>query len=162
MAMSISSLSDALFEHVLNNITEAEAIKGWADAFAIYFSDAEAGGIPVTSDLVIAAKVAMSSAMVGLSLPGEGSDRIQSGITAFWTAATAATPGFFPGTIQPATPPPNLSLIAGAIDTVALNNTAPLLTGQQALDALATSIHPFNLGGITTRPGAPPVPVPIT
>ena len=161
MAMSISTLSDALFENVLNKITEVEAIAGWADAFAIYFSEATAGGIPVDSQKVIGAKVAMRSAMNGLSAPGLGSKSIQNGISAFWIAATGQTSLFFSGTIPPALPPPFLDRIAPAIDIVAVLNVLPVVTAQVALDALATAIHPFNLGGSTTIPGAPPVLVPI-
>ena len=150
----------------MNQADEADAVEAWGEALVVYFGDAVAGGIDGLDDIpiagVAAAKPLITAALVGMSVPGAGAAKIQAAFVAFWAAVVASTSAYFPGTIPPTTAPPLLGTMEAAMAPVLLANTTGALPLDASLDALAAVIHPLNLGGITTLPGAPPVQVPIT
>ena len=160
MPLSSTALADALKAEVVNQADEADAVEAWGEALVVYFGDAVAGGIPIAG--VAAAKPLITAALVGMSVPGAGAAKIQAAFVAFWAAVVASTSAYFPGTIPPTTAPPLLGTMEAAMAPVLLANTTGALPLDASLDALAAVIHPLNLGGITTLPGAPPVPVLIT
>ncbi len=138
---------------------ELESAQKFADAFTAYFYEATGAGIPVAPGSLSAATKAMVSALSGMSKAGEVA--MQSGIVAFWGVICGATPSIFSGTIPPCTPPPTLSGIGDTLTSVFTANTSGKLDKKQSMLTIATAIHTNNLGGITTLPGAPPVPGPI-
>lgn len=144
MAMSDSTLADELKAMPLFD-NEPDAVAAWADAFDVYFQDAEAGaGGPVVPDGLSACKSAMEGALSGMSGSGAGAAAIQAGILAYWGAIVPAVAW---ATCTGVTPPPGLTGLAAALAPVFLANTAPGVTKEQAFDAIAAAIHAINIVG---------------
>ena len=154
MAMSSGTLSTQL-QNLAPAGDEPTAIGHLADAWHTYFSSAQAGAVPYAPSSV--PRDAMAGAMTGLSTTG--SVAIQAGVTAYWVAVAAGGPVFFP-TATLVTPAPGLAGIAAALVPVFLANTLGSLDLASSCSAIATVLHPLNLGGTATLPG--PVVTPIT
>lgn len=139
--------------------TELDAIEAWAEAYKLYFADAEANAVPVLAPILETAKAAMAGAMTGLSVTGAAA--IQSGITAFWTALAPPASVFTAATLI--TPPPGLAAISADILLAAPNNVLGKKSAPDALGALVLGdagppvnigIHTLCLTGATaTFPG---------
>jgi len=157
MAMSANRLATEM-EKIEPTIVEIEAARILAKAFATYFYDAMAGGVPVVPGTLVAAEAAMLGALTGMSVPGAGAVAIQSGITAFWGVVAASAAVVFPTMIS-ATPPPTLAAIAAAIMGVAPANVSGNLPEKQAMKVVAGVIHLNNLGGTAALLVGPPVPI---
>lgn len=156
MAMSQTTLKDEMVAMGLFG-TEADAIDTWTAAWSAYFADAETNGIPVTPASLPTAESAMAGALAGMSASGAGAQKIQDGITAWWGAVAAVPADFFTGSIL-ITPPPGLSGIKDALQTKFDENRDGKVTEDAAYNAIAGVLHPANLGGIATFPGAPTPP----
>jgi len=159
MTMSQSTLKDELAAMVLYE-SETDAIDAWTAAWSGYFSDAETNGIPVSPAALPTAEAAMKTGLAGMSVSGQGAQKIQDGITAWWNVIVAAPAVFFAGSIAVA-PPPGLSGIASALQSVFDSNREGEVTKDQAYTAVAGVLHPANLGGTATFPGSPPPTFPI-
>jgi hypothetical protein len=159
MAMSQNTLKSEFTGMGLYG-TEVDAIDAWTLAWSKYFEDAETNGIPVEVTALLSAESAMRSALVGMSQFGQGAAKIQAGIIAWWGAIAAAPITFFPGAIL-VTPPPGLGGIAAALAVVFASNIAGSVSKEDAYSAIAGALHPLNLGGTATFPGAPPPVFPI-
>ena len=156
MAMSQTTLKDEMVAMGLFG-TEAEAIDTWTAAWSAYFADAETNGIPVEAAALPTAEAAMAAALAGMSASGAGAQKIQDGVTAWWGAMVAAPAAFFPAAIL-ITAPPGLSGIKNALQSAFDSNTSGEVTEEAAYNAIAGVLHPANLGGIATFPGAPTPP----
>lgn len=153
MAMSADTLATELKAMPLFD-NEPDAAAAWADAFDVYFQDAEAGaGGPVVPAGLAPCKAAMESALSGMSGSGQGAAKIQAGILAYWGEIIAATAWV---TCTEVTPPPGLSGLAAALQAVFSGNAVPGVTKDQAYDNIATAIHGINIvGGIAVFPVPP-------
>ena len=141
--------------------TEAEAINNFATAWGNYFGNATVAAVPVTPGTLTPAINAMKGALVGLSATGAAAAKIQSGIVAFWGVVAASAPTIWV-TVPPvisATVPPLLGTIAAALSAVFTSNQAGNLSLADAANAVASAIHPIQLGGIATQ--TPNIPTPI-
>jgi hypothetical protein len=150
--------------------TEPEAISNFVSAWDGYFSGASVNGIPIQRAAYQPALAALRGSLVGMSAPGAGPAKIQSAITAFWSALGPLGPSLWvlaPAVITPPlSPPPGLGGIAGALQGVftsnAQNEHATLASCAQAI---ASALHSAGgVGGIAIvqpPPTAPPVPTPI-
>jgi hypothetical protein len=159
MARSQTTLKDELVAMGLFG-DEADAIDAWTAAWSAYFEDAETNGIPVTPAALPSAEAQMDTAMAGMSEEDKGAQRIQDGITAWWSAMTAAPASFFSGCIA-ISPPPGLPGIASALQSAFDSNRDGEVTAEQAYQAISAVLHPANVGGQATFPGAPPLVFPI-
>jgi hypothetical protein len=136
---------------------EAQGIDNFSNAFEMYFYDASVLGVPCAPTTLAAAAAALKSAMVGISSTGTAA--IQAGIVAFWGVIATSTPTIWPGSLS-ATPPPGLSGIAAALQTVFTANTAGGLDLAASAAAVAAALHPTQLGGFAVQPTpAPPAPI---
>ena len=153
MAMSDSILTGELKVMSLFD-NEPDAAAAWANAFDVYFQDAEAtAGGPVVPAGLSACKSAMEGALSGMSAPGAGAAALQAGILAYWGAIVPAT-AWPPATAI--TPPPGLSGLAATLAPVFAANAVPGVTKDQAMDAIAAAIHEVNIvGGIAVFPVPP-------
>ena len=153
MAMSDSTLAAELKAVPLFD-NEPDAAAAWANAFDVYFQDAEAtAGGPVVPAGLSACKSAMEGALSGMSAPGAGAAALQAGILAYWGGIVPATAW---ATCTGVTPPPGMSALAATLTPVFLANTAPGVTKDQAMDAIAAAIHGVNIvGGIAVFPVPP-------
>ena len=166
MPLNPQTLADALAKIGLKG-NEPEAAAAWADAWFEYLSGAQAlvagAPVPVAKPALLSFKPIMITALLGMSVPGAGPQKIQDGITAVWTAMVAGTATVFPGPIPPLFPPAGISGIAAAILSVAGANTSGRVTQDAALRNIANAIHPLQLGGLVTYPFVPsPLTGPIT
>ena len=106
------------------------------------------------------AKIAMIGALLGMSTPGQGAQKIQDGITAFWTAlipfATATWPTVPP--ILPAmlTIPPRLGEIAALLQAQAAKNIEAKLEKDEAALAIAKALLPTQLNATVVLSLPPP------
>ena len=139
---------------------EAQAVVAWAAAWSAYFADAETNSIPIEPAALPTAEAAMAAALLGMSASDAGAGKIQAGIQAWWGAMVAAPSAFWPGCTAIA-PPPGLSGIATALQSAFDSNTSGGVTEDAAYDAITGVLHPVNLGGQATFPGAPPLVFPI-
>lgn len=149
---------------------EAQAISNFASAWDSYFAGASVNGVPIQRAAYQSALSALRGALVGMNAPNAGPAKIQSAVTAFWTALAPLGPTLWllpPSVITPPlTPPPGLGGIAGALQNAftanAQNENATLASCAQAV---AAALHSAGgLGGIAIvqpPPTAPPVPTPI-
>lgn len=137
---------------------EAQAVAAWSGTWSAYFADAETNGIPIVPAALPAAEAAMAAALVGMSI--DGADKIQAGIQAWWNTMVAAPALFWVGCILIA-PPSGLSGISAALQISFDANISGQVTKEAAYDAIAGVLHPANLGGTATFPGAPPPVFPI-
>jgi hypothetical protein len=140
--------------------SDPEAAKAWADAWFEYLSTVTGAGISVERSALLKLKPAMVTAMLGMSSPDAGSQKLQDGIVAVWNAMIPLTSTLFPGTIPPLTPPPGMYQVAAAIRSMTAANTAPGTTRQQAYRSIANNIHPLMVvGGTVTLPGPTTGPI---
>jgi len=153
--MLINTLKSELLSLELFN-TEASAISAWANAFRIYFEDAESNLIPISVPALGTPEAAMKGAMTGLSTAGASA--IQAGIVAFWGSLTAAPATYFAAATV-ITPPPGLSGIATALQAIFDTNISSRASKEEAMAAIAGVIHPANLGGTATFPAIPPASI---
>lgn len=156
MAFSSATLSTQL--QGISGATEGAAITSWTAAWAAYFAGAVAGsgpGVAFTSDptAITNARNAMATAMTGLSSSGQGDDKVQAGIEAWWTHIAASPGTYFSGASAIAAPA-GLSGIAAALVSIFSTNTAPGVTTAQACDAIAAELHTRNAGGTATIGGS--------
>lgn len=155
------------FAEELENMTptdvESEAIDRFSASWETYFYDAAVGAIPANVGTLASATSAMKAAMVGMSSQDAGATAIQSGIIAFWgiVATSAASIWTTTPPCTGATPPPALGTISASLAGVFSANTAGELELADACSAIATALHPINLGGICAIP-TPGAPTPIT
>lgn len=156
MALLIATLATEL-EAMVPVDTEAEGIDNFATAFDNYFFEATAQGVSIVSqELTAGAKTAMKTAMVGVS--ESGSTKIQEGIIAYWGAICTASPTLWITTplIVSAVPPTLLSTIAVTLDPVFTSNAENKLSLQDSALAVATALHPLQLGALATLTPPPP------
>lgn len=146
--------SMALFDN------EAAARAAWAEAFRVYFEDAESNSVPIVVASLVPAEAAMEAALTGMSDSSQSGPKIQAGIQAFWGAIV---PGTAWPTVTDITPPTLLSGLGDALNGVFSANTSSQLSKDDSYDAIAASIHTNNLGGIAVWPPTPggPGPQPI-
>lgn len=154
MAMSQATLSSGL-QGLTPTMSEAEAAANLADAWDTYFS-AAAAGVPYAG--LPAAKSAFQAALTGMSSPGAGATALQTAVTAYWTALVTAPAAAFSGCIL-ITPPPAIGTIAAALAPVFAANVAANASTADACDAIASVLHPINLGGTATFPPAVVQPI---
>jgi hypothetical protein len=149
--------------------TEQAAIDAFVSAWNAYFAGASLADVSAVEDSYSAGLSAMRSALIGMSAPGGGAAKIQSGVTAFWggiaSAGTTMWPVPPPAVVAPTVaPPPALGTIALGLTPVFAANVAASLSLADAADAIAAVLHATGgLGGLVnvTIPPAGPVPVPI-
>lgn len=114
--------------NMIPTTSEPAAITALTDAYGIFAAGAESNTVPLSAAGVTAGKAAMSSALVGMSLPGVGLIVIPLAVIAFWVAA--ATPAGFPGALS-CVPPPNAALAA----KLAITFPANVLSSASLADA---------------------------
>jgi len=141
---------------------EPDAINNFAAAWEIYFKDASVLGIATTPGSLSSAISAMKGSLVGMSVNGAGAAKIAAGITSFWGVVAGAAASIWVTAPPPtgATPPPGLGGIAAALTAAFAANTAGDLSLADAANAVATAIHPTQLGGIALIPPPPAGPGP--
>ena len=162
MAMSIATLSSGL-ESMTPVDNESDAIDNLSSAFEDYFYESSVSGISPQAGALASSISSMKSSFSGLS--NDAAAAIQAGIIAFWTSAIASAATIwltFPFIIS-ATPPPSLSTIAATLNSTFSANLAAELSLPDAANAVATALHPLQLGGIATLspppPGGTPTPI---
>lgn len=139
---------------------EIQSANAWADAFLTYLRDVTGAGIPAVPAPILALKPIMVAAMLGMSTPGLGPQKIQDAITAAWAALVPLTSTVFAGTIPPLTPPTGNSGIAAAILAVTPANVAGNVPRKEATRLLAEAIHLTQIaGGLVTLPGPTTGPI---
>lgn len=143
--------------------TEQAAIDFMAAKFTEFFSGSEVATAGVEDDSLDTSEAAFRAAMVGASVIGQGAQKIQDAITAFWTTAMLAAPTIWLPTplITPASGiiPSTLGTIASLIVPVGANNVATSASTAAASAALAAAIMPTQVGVVgATVTLAPPPP----
>jgi hypothetical protein len=156
MAMSQSILAAELDVEIQNTETLAEAINAWAAAWKTYFTDAESNSVPILTPILDTAEAAMAVAMPSLGV--DAGAALTSGVTAWWATLVASPPLTFTACTA-ITPPAGLAGIAAALTPVFISNRDGELSKADALNAIASALHPLNLGGTATFPG--PIVAPI-
>lgn len=152
MSLSSTTLATALKSLALYD-NEVAAATAWATAWNTYFLEAEAGlAGNIDSDGLVNCIAAMTSALSGMSSPGQGASKIQQGIIAYWNAIIFAIA--WPTCIG-ITVPPSLSSLSTTLQPVFNANTAPGITKDQAMDNIAGALHTANLGGTALFPVPP-------
>jgi hypothetical protein len=161
MTLSIGKLAVEL-ERLVPVIETAEGIGNFADGFTAYFYESELQIVPApplwgTIDGSLdAARDALVAAMV-LTAAVDAAGAISAGITAFWGAISANPVAVWSAVpvIAVVTPPPSLASIGAAVAATGTANIAAGLGLKEAAYAMATTIHPFILGGTATDTTAP-------
>jgi hypothetical protein len=156
MAMSATALKDAL-KGINYPANEAAACAAWADAFHTYFGDAVSGAAGAVSYTPQAAcKTAMQSALAGLNASGAAAAKIQSGVTAYWSALALAITAAFSGALPlTCVPPTSLSGLLVALETVFTSNVENDEDEDAACAAIADAIHTANSGATASFPPPP-------
>lgn len=156
MPLLLKTLANGL-ENMEATDDEPTAIKNFVDAWETYFSQASVSGVLTAPGTLTAALTSMKAGLVGLHNPNTGASLLQIAITTFWAtvAASAATIWVVVPPILTATPPPGLGGIGVALTAAfSANQTGKLDLAASAL-AVATAIHPTQIGGVTAQ-GPPP------
>ena len=157
------ALSQAKLELVFQGapaITEQDAIDILADRFLDFFLDSTVTGASAVQGALAAAETAFRAAAIGLSQAGQSAAKVQSAISAFWTAALASAPTVWvtiplivPGS---GTPPPTIGGISAALTSVFASNQSANANLATASAAAATAIMPTQLGATVTLSPPPP------
>lgn len=154
MAMDVSTLQSNLRGLGLF-ATEADAITGWAAAFADYFEGdgvtvgAQSNGVYVAAAAIPAARSAMESALVGMSAASMAGARIAGGISAFWSALVPSTA--WPTTTG-ITPPGGLATLQSQLESDFATNVTGGASTSAAMDRIGETIHLANQGGSAQWP----------
>lgn len=140
---------------------EASAITTITNAYITFMSTAGAGPIPIIPlGLQSTPKLAMMGALTGLSSDGQGAQKLQDGITAFWAAMIPLAATLFPTAIL-IVPPPTLSTIASLLTPIFIANTQGSLDLVSCANNVATILYTSSIGGLATIVVPPPTVVPI-
>ena len=138
----------------------AAAADNFAGAWEAYFYDALCGTFPVNPGTLSGATSAMVAAMTP-TMQTAGWAAIQAGIVAFWGVVSASAAVIWTAVppLVSATPPPGLSTIAATLQPVGAANQAAELSLADSCSAIASALHPLNLGGtgLNTTGGALPI-----
>jgi hypothetical protein len=132
----------------ISGATEVAVRVLWADAWATYFSTAQAGTTPfapLAPGRLTEAKVDMAVAMVGLSVPGQAAAKVQAGIIAWWDCLVSHPAAYFAGATA-ITKPPGLTCIAADLPP----SFATDRSGQLSIAVL----HSHNAGGAADISGS--------
>lgn len=138
-------------------ITEPEAILNMSNGWRGYLSGATVAGVPANSTALEPAIVAFAASLVGMSAPGAGLAKLVSAMTTSWGVLTLAAQAVFAGApvVAPGSPPPALGSALAALAPVLVANLAQKKSLADASDAIASVLHPLNLGAVVTGALAP-------
>ena len=141
---------------------EPAGINNFAEAWEEYFSESTVAGATVVPGTLAAAPTALKTAMGGVANV-DSAKAIADGIDAFWgvVETSAATIWITVPPLASATKPPTLGAIEAAVAAAGTANIAAKLSLEDSADAIATAIHPNNLGGLAKNTAVPPVDIPI-
>lgn len=141
MTLSTATLKSGL-EAMVPTDSESDAIQAFVDAWDGYFAGASVMGTPATAGSYAAGLSAMQAALVGMSQPNAAAAKMQTGVTAFWTAIMAMGPAIWllapPPVVLPVpiVPPPGIAGIAAALtaawSALAANANVTLADAAQA------------------------------
>jgi hypothetical protein len=128
-------------------LNESDSITTLVNAYGTYATDAQTSvtNIPILPAGIVLGKAAMSPALVGMSVSGQGATKLQSAITAFWVAA--AIPVSFTGSTGVV--PPAISTLSSLLVPTFVTNTSGSKNKTDSIAAFATDIHTATL----TPPG---------
>jgi len=159
--MSQSTLSTEL-QNMVPVDNEPAGIDNFAAAWEEYFSESTVAGSTVTPGSLAGATAALKGAMTGVANV-DSAKAIADGIEAFWgvVEVSAATIWITVPPLASATAPPSLSEIEEAVAAAGTANITGELNLEDSADAIATAIHPNNLGGLAKNTAVPPVDIPI-
>jgi hypothetical protein len=138
---------------------ESDAIGEFVGAWESYFDGATVLGIPIVQGGYATALTAMKASLVGLSVGGAAT-KIQSSISAFWTALAPLAPTLWPmppNTVSPGVvPPPGIGSIAGALASAFEANRSSSLDLQQSAANIAGVLAASGGAGATATIVPPP------
>lgn len=150
MARNVATLETQLTNLVLYG-TEAAAVTAWADAFAVYFTDATtATGGAILAAGVTTAKAAMAAAMGGLSAAGGAA--LVAAISAFWTEGVNAPATWWAAATAIAAPG-GLATLQAELEATFAQNISEEASKALSMQRIAGKIHTACNGGTATFPG---------
>lgn len=141
-------------------ITSSDPATRIAQAFGHYMKTAVALTPILTGAIDSIAVPAMAAATYPLGTASAGAVNLTNAFVAFWASMVGAPASFFAASILVV--PPIFAGMPASLEAVFAFNNAPGVSLATSAANLATAIHPNNLGGTSTTPGAPPVITPIT
>lgn len=140
-------------ENMIPSNVESEAAAVLTDAYGVFASDAIGNTIPISSAGVELGKVAMSSALIGMSAPNAGITIIPAAILAFWVAVCGGFAVSFVGSVA-AIPPPHASLSSAFASLMVTNKDANLSLSDAAEQMAVIMYADAIVGGTVTIPPA--------
>jgi hypothetical protein len=148
MALDKTNLEAGL-EDLVPTLVEAEAVSALSNAYSAYCSTAESSGREIETAALDIAEPIMAAAMVGISVPNAGSQKMTDGFVAFWVSI-ASNPGLAFLNATAITPPPFVGLKA-KLDVVFESNTTGSVSLEDAAKNIADKIdEETKIGGTVT------------
>jgi len=144
---------------------ESEVIDFMAIKWLDFFSDSTVAGSGAIPSALSGADAAFRSSAVGLSVSGQGAQKMQDAMSAFWAAAMASAPSVWitVPTIVPGTGivPPGLSGMVSSLSPVFASNTSGSVDTAAAAANLASAIIAAQSGATVTLGPPPPGGTPL-
>lgn len=168
MVMSTTTLKNELL-NLPDTFSEVEAINNWTAAYSNYIVESSCGGVSPLAPTLVSAESAMATAMVGLSVSGQGATKLVAGIAAYWGVLSVAA-----STVWVLVPPLTTITVlptgvlgqpafVSALTSVFASNIAGVVDKDPAVEAVASVIHTQSQGGVALQSTTPsPTPQPIT
>ena len=128
--------------------TEIDATAEWGDILKSYLGAASIAQAPMTPIAQNAGAAAMSPALIGISFPGMGANKLQQGFIAFWAGVVAT----YAASTVAVSPPPGVNALASQLEPIFVNVTQSALPRAEAASLITAIIHAANQGGTWTMP----------